>query len=318
MTSLQSRQDHCSKVLDFGNGCFAYLQGSGWGQANAGLIADGGEALLVDTLFDDVQTRRMLEQFRRASTAPIRTLVNTHQHGDHSFGNGLVEGAEVIATASAAEAMMLEEPEQMAQLMKAAPDLGLMGEFTLHCFGGYDFNNCTPRVPDTTFTSAMRRQVGAKTVELIEVGPAHSAGDALVYVPGDKTIFAGDMVVVDQHPFLWGSSSGNWIAACDRIQALDVETVVPGHGPATDKSGVDRVGQYIVHIRREAKARYDAGLEPLEAARSIALDDYDGWGGRERIAANVASLYVEFGRKDVSLDLHTIFSWMAQLWKDRK
>lgn len=318
MASQQSPAGHREKIRDFGNGCFAYLQGNGWGQANSGLVVDCGEALLIDTLFDSVQTAHMLEQFRRVSPATIRTLVNTHQHGDHAYGNGLVEGAEIIATASAAEAMMHDAPDGMAQLMKSAPNLGLMGEFALHCFGGYDFDDCAPQLPNTTFTVKMRRQVGAKVIELIEVGPAHSSGDALVYVADDKTIFAGDVVVVDQHPFLWGSSSENWIAACNLIKTLDVETVVPGHGPPTHKAGVQRVAEYITYIRSAAKARFDAGLEPLEAARSIVLDDYDGWGGCERIAANVASLYVEFGRTDISLDIPTLFGWMAQLWHDRR
>ena len=318
MTLQHSGGGGRDRVQDFGNGCFAYLLGNEWGQTNSGLITDSGEALLVDTLFDDAHTRRMLDRFREVSRSRIRTLVNTHQHGDHCFSNGVVEGAEIIATTAAAEAMRQDSPETMARLIRAAPNLGTTGEFLLYCFGDYDFDHCTPRCPDTSFSTTLRRQVGSKAVELMAVGPAHSSGDALVHVPDDRTVFAGDIVVVNQHPFLWGSSSENWIDACDKILALDVETVVPGHGPPTNKIGVGRVARYIAHIRKEAEARFVAGLDPLEAARSIALDDYDGWGGSERIAANVASLYVEFGRTDVALDVETLFGWMAQLWRDRK
>src|SRR5262249_47055073 len=99
---------------------------------------------------------------------------------------------------------------------------------------------------------------------------------------------------------------------------MDVETIVPGHGPVTDKAGARRVKTYLTYIRDEAKKRYDAGLGALEAARSIALDDFAGWGDAERIAVNTATLYREFGSKDSTADGATLFGWMAQLWKDRK
>jgi len=75
-------------VVAFGNGSFAYLQpDGGWGFSNAGLVTDGGEALLVDTMFDTAHTEAMLAGFKRASAAKIGTLVNTHHNGDHCYGN---------------------------------------------------------------------------------------------------------------------------------------------------------------------------------------------------------------------------------------
>ena len=86
-------------LASLGNGTFAYLQpDGGWGLSNAALVTDGGEALLVDTLFDFPHTRAMLDMFARATPAKIRTLVNTHHNGDHCYGNALVAGAEIIAT----------------------------------------------------------------------------------------------------------------------------------------------------------------------------------------------------------------------------
>jgi hypothetical protein len=102
------------------------------------------------------------------------------------------------------------------------------------------------------------------------------------------------------------------------MMAMDVDAIVPGHGPVTDKKGVARVAQYLSYIRDEAKRRYDSGMGALEAARSIALDDFAGWGDAERIAVNTATLYREFGSKDAPADAATLFGWMAQIWKDRK
>jgi len=202
--------------------------------------------------------------------------------------------------------------------MKAAPGLGLTGEYLVHCFGDFDFEHCSTRAPDTTFTGRLTRKVGGKTVELIEVGPAHTAGDALVHVPADRTVFTGDMLFIEGHPILWVGPVGNLIAACERMMAMDVDAIVPGHGPVTDKKGVARVAQYLSYVRDEAKRRYDSGMGALEAARSIALDDFAGWGDAERIAVNTATLYREFGSKDAPADAATLFGWMAQIWKDRK
>jgi glyoxylase-like metal-dependent hydrolase (beta-lactamase superfamily II) len=304
-------------VVEFGNGSFAYLQpDGGWGFSNAGLVTDGGEALLVDTMFDTAHTRAMLDGFAKVSAAKIGTLVNTHHNGDHCYGNGCLD-CEIVATVGAAEAMKHETPAGLAQFMKAAPSLGLTGEYLLHCFGDFDFDHCAVRAPDTTFTGETSRMVGAKRVDLIEVGPAHTGGDALVYVPADKTLFTGDILFIDGHPIMWAGPVENWIAACDAILDMDVETIVPGHGPVTDKKGVARVKHYLDYIYGEARQRFDSGMGALEAARSIALDDFSGWGDAERIAVNVATLYREFGAADTPADAATLFGWMAQLWKDR-
>jgi hypothetical protein len=102
------------------------------------------------------------------------------------------------------------------------------------------------------------------------------------------------------------------------IEGLDADVIVPGHGPVTDRRGVARVREYLTYIHNEARKRYDAGLGALEAARSIALDDYGRWGDSERIAVNVATLYREFGDMTAPADAATLFGWMAQIWKDRK
>ncbi len=306
-------------VEDIGRGCFAYLQpDGGWGFSNAGLVTSDGEALLVDTLFDFPHTRAMLDGFKRVSDAKIGTLVNTHHNGDHCYGNALVEGAEIVATARAAEAMGHETPQMLAGLMKAAPGMGQTGEYFLHCFGRFDFAGVTPKLPDVTFNGHYSKVVGSKRVDLIEVGPAHTGGDAIAYVPDDKCLFTGDILFIEGHPILWAGPVGNWIAACEAIEAMDVEVIVPGHGPLTDKRGVRRVADYLTYIRDEAKTRYDAGLGAFEAARSIALDDFANWGDAERIAVNTAALYREFGSTDAPSDAATLFGWMAQIWKDRK
>ena len=106
MPHIESRWSFTKGLQKIGSGSWAYLQPDGsWGWSNAGLIADSGETLLVDTLFDLKLTREMLDTMRRAEPAASRigTLVNTHSNGDHCFGNELVAGAQIIASKACAE-----------------------------------------------------------------------------------------------------------------------------------------------------------------------------------------------------------------------
>jgi glyoxylase-like metal-dependent hydrolase (beta-lactamase superfamily II) len=314
-----SRFQYTKGLHDLGRGGYAWLQpDGGWGWSNAGLIVDQGESLLVDTLFDVPLTRDMLAAMRKAepkAAAKIGTLVNTHHNGDHCYGNECCEGAEIISHTLAKEAMGHEKPELLAGFLEAAPQLGDVGAFLAKCFGAFDFKSVTQTLPTTTFETELTRQVGSKTVKIMHVGPAHSPGDALVHVPEDKVVFTGDILFIEGHPIMWEGPVSNWIGACDRIMAMDVETVVPGHGPITDKKGVRAVRDYLTYVRDEARKRYDAGLSSLDAARDIDMSDYDSWGDGERIAVNVSTLYKEFSGDRTPNDAAALFGQMAVLAK---
>ncbi len=285
---------------DLGNGAFAYLQpdeGSGWGWSNGGLLVDGKESLLIDTMRDENLTRGMLNALRDASglaTKDIRQLVNTHKDGDHWFGNRLMAHAEIIASNATAEAMKSANPQLFRDALKNRP-VGIVGDFIWKIHGPpFNFEGVDPVRPNRTFSGRMNFRVGDKDIHLIEVGPAHTEGDTLVYVPQNKTIYSGDIVFVDNTPVLWAGPVENWFAAIDLILSMDVDIVVPGHGPITDKSGVRRVGEYLTYTREEARKRFDAGMSVEEAVQDIALKEFASWGGSERIVVNVDYFYRSF------------------------
>lgn len=305
---------------DLGNGAWAWLQPDGsWGWSNAGLVVDGDQSLLIDTLFDLRLTAEMLAAMRRAVPASrqVGTVVNTHANGDHCNGNCLLPEAEIIASAAAAEEMGHEVPQVMADFRKAAPALGEMGEFFLACFGAFEFEGIVQRLPTRTFNGTLELQLGDKRVQLTQVGPAHTRGDVLVHVAQDSVLYSGDILFVEAHPIMWAGPVGNWIAACEHILALAPETVVPGHGPITDLRGVRAMRDYLAYIRSEARRRFDAGMPAYEAALDIALDDYSSWGDAERIVVNVDTLYREFASSSVPPDVAAMFGLMARLRRER-
>jgi glyoxylase-like metal-dependent hydrolase (beta-lactamase superfamily II) len=322
MTQIASKGPYTKGLHDLGNGCYAYLQPDGsWGWSNAGLVTDGGEALLVDTLFDLRLTREMLAAIRKAEpAASIGTLVNTHSNGDHTFGNQLVAGAEIIASKACAEEMIHDGgAERLAAMKRAVDPSSAAGAFLAEIFAPFEFEGIDVAMPTLTFEGELTRRVGGKTVRLIEVGPAHTRGDVLAYVPEDRVIFTGDMLFINGHPIIWAGPVGNWIKACQLMIDLDVESVVPGHGPVTDKQGVAAVKNYLEYIAREARKRYDAGMPLDEAARDISLTDYSSWGDAERIVINVATLYREFAGGEPVTDIRPdLFGMMADLRRDQR
>ena len=305
-----------------GNGIYAYLQpDGGWGWSNAGLVVDDGSSLLVDTLFDAVLTREMLNVMADASgvtAEAIDTVVNTHANGDHTHGNGLCTKAEVIASEASAREMESFTPAMMQSFMDSAETLGEAGDYLKDVFGPFDFSSIAEKLPTKTFSDELCLEVGAKSVHLLEVGPAHTRGDVLVHVPEDRTIFTGDILFIEGTPLMWAGPVANWIRACDRIIDLDPEVIVPGHGPITDVAGVAQVKAYLQYIEREARARFDAGLSVREAALDIALGDFDRWIDSERIAINVDTLYREFSGIKGSTDTLEMFGLMAEVRRLRR
>jgi glyoxylase-like metal-dependent hydrolase (beta-lactamase superfamily II) len=310
-------------VHEVGDGVFAYLQPDGsWGWSNAGLVAGDRTSCLVDTLFDLRLTQVMLDELRATTPTATRiaTLVNTHANGDHCFGNQLVGGAEIVASTACAEEMRDAPPERLAGLVDAAADLGRVGAYFARIFGPFEFHDITLTLPTRTFDGELEVGVDGRVIRLIEVGPAHTRGDVIVHVPSAGVVFTGDILFVGGHPIVWAGPVRNWVAALDRVLALDADTIVPGHGPVTDAAGVRELRAYFVDLQEQAGACFEAGLDPLEAARHLRLEPYASWTDGERVVANIAAIYRELassaGRESAATDgapAAGVFAQMAEL-----
>jgi len=286
---------------------FAWIQpNGGLGESNAGLIVGDNASLLIDTLWDERLTRRMLESMAPALvTAPIRRLLNTHGDGDHWYGNGLLPEAEIHASAAAAAQMREEPPTMLTRLSPLGPAAKLLGAVpTLpgrsslqgiadfaEQLSNYDFKGISPRLPDQTFEGSSVFEAGGRTVEAIEVGPAHTAGDAIVWLADERIVFSGDIVFNRITPIMWAGPVENWIAALDRIVALDPVAVVPGHGPICGFETVAELRTYWTWL--DAKVGPEAADDPLPVAESLVRSPefssapWASWSHPERTLINV-------------------------------
>ncbi len=273
--------------------------------------------MLVDTLFDLPLTRAMLDAMRPVTeTRPIDAAVNTHGNGDHCFGNGALPANTAIYATARAVADMRDEPPALLQTVLET-DLGPeLNEFAARVFGPFQFEGLEARLPSGTFEGRLELDVGGRTLEVIEVGPAHTGGDAIVHVPDAATVFTGDILFSGGTPIVWAGPVSNWIEACEEIGRLGAATLVPGHGPVTDGTGLLAIKGYLEYVRDQARQMFDAGLDPLTAADEIDLQPFAGWTAPERIVQNVAELYREFDPTRPVAPALEIFHGMAR-WAKR-
>jgi glyoxylase-like metal-dependent hydrolase (beta-lactamase superfamily II) len=261
------------------------------------------------------------------AAAPITTVVNTHGNGDHWFGNRLLAGTgtgtststdtnmgtdtgvEIIAARASLADMHAVGPAQMLALL-AHP--GPAGSFAREIFGSFDFAPIQPAYPTTVFDGEFAVDVGGVEVRLLDLGPAHTAGDTVVHVPQASVVYTGDLVFAGGTPVVWHGPFAGWMAACDRILALGAATVVPGHGPVTDAREVRRTRDYLEYVYEQASLRYAAGVPVEAAAREIPLGGFARLGESERLAVNVHAVYREHDPRLPPLDGPGLFGCMAE------
>lgn len=272
------------------NDTYAYLQGTcATGYSNAGLVCSGDEALLVDTLYTLDQTRDMLGAIAESVPGPdICWVVNTHHDGDHWWGNQLVADAVIVSSTAAAATMRKAGPETVVPYLSPETDPRLRA-----ILEPFDFSGITPTYPTVTFSGEMELTVGKRVVRVLEVGPAHSVGDVIVHVPDERVVYAGDVQVFGSHGVIHSGPVANFIKACDTIIGLDVDTVVPGHGPVGGKAEVVRFRDYLERVRAHATAAHQRGQTPIEAAREFDFAEYADLEYGERVILNIGAVYRE-------------------------
>jgi len=210
--------------------------------ANAGIVIGRDGILVVDTLISAKEGQRFLADIRKISDKPIKYVINTHTHLDHAFGNCVFAKQGAVVISHDADRKLLEKT----------------GEATLKNIGNYglkpeDMAGTEIVLPSLTFSDKMTIDLGGETVELIRVAPSHTAGSVIVYLPAKNLVFAGDILFTDFHPFLADGDFSGWSKSIDALLAMDVERIIPGHGPLSTKKDLRDMKEYLILF--DAKAR---------------------------------------------------------------
>jgi glyoxylase-like metal-dependent hydrolase (beta-lactamase superfamily II) len=292
------------KLQQVSENCFAVLnEKNRVCDANSGLINLGG-GVVVYTQSDLPHGRRMIELFGKVWPGMPKRVINTHEDGDHVWGNQLFEGAEIIAHRTVKELMPhVADPRETQQLLKAADRfLTRMLLKTLHPGAlaiaqqlkqDFDFDGIRLVLPTTVFEERHLLDLDGTEVHLIYVGPCHQTGDTIIHVPKEKVVFAGDVIWRECTPMGWNGTYEKWIKVIDLILSLDPDVIVPGHGPVCGIEGAMEVKAYLGYVREESKRYFGQGLSALEASKKIDFGPYAGWRAPARLYMNVERAYRE-------------------------
>ncbi|MGW1519907.1 MBL fold metallo-hydrolase [Streptomyces sp. NPDC002287] len=257
-------------------GVYAYVQpDGGWCLNNAGWIHDGGQTLLVDTAATERRALALRDAVLDSGAARPRTVVNTHHHGDHTYGNAVF-----------APALIVGHDQARAEQLAAGHQLELIWPAT-------DFGAVEITPPGLTYNDRLTLHVGDTEVRVLHPGVAHTTGDSVVWLPARRVVFTGDLVFAGGTPFLAMGSLAGSLRALELLRSLDAETVVPGHGPLTDPSAYEATERYLRYVEELAREGREAGRSPLETARGADLGEFAAWRESERLVANLHRAYAE-------------------------
>jgi cyclase len=263
-------------LVALGGGVHAYLQpDGGWGLNNAGIIASPAGTTLIDTAMTTTRTARLRDAAASvANGRPVRTVVNTHHHPDHTFGNSLFADATIVAHAHCriAAARVGDGPSR-------DPSIGT--------------GPVEVRLPDLTFATAAQLFHGDEPVELRHFGNAHTLEDVVVWFPARKLLFAGDLIFSGATPLVMDGCLRGYFAVIDALRALGAETIVCGHGAIADPSCFDLLERYLRFVQAVAAQAFPSGKTPLEVARTTDLGEFAAIAHPERLVANLHRAFSE-------------------------
>jgi cyclase len=250
------------------------------GGPNAGFILADYQVLVIDSLMSSSLGQQLVKHLCQVTDKAPTFLINTHNHGDHVFGNQVFSPPATIIGHENVREVLLSQGEAMVK-SSAERYSSLVP----------DIKDTTVLPPQITYRDRMTLHFDGRAIELIHPGVAHTYGDTMVYLPNEKILFAGDILFNHIFPPIRGSSAG-WVAAIERVEAMDIETIVPGHGFIATKRELGDLKGCLIELRSQVKKCFTRGLSLEQAAKEIEMP-YLEWPRSERLGSDVEIIYEE-------------------------
>lgn len=234
---LQKIADNVYSYVDVKNASSANSFG-----ANAGIIVGKDGIVVIDTLISSLEAKRFIKDIRKISEKPIKYVINTHYHLDHTFGNSEFKKIGAVIIAQVNDQKNLKE--RGAATLKDANKLGLDEKALWGTELAY---------PNLSFTDKMEIDLENQKIELIYVGSSHTDGSILIYLPDKKILFTGDILFTNYHPYMGDGDLAGWVKTLDYLMTMEVNTIIPGHGPLSGKKDLIDMKNYLLAFDKKAK-----------------------------------------------------------------
>ena len=267
-----------AQLVEVSQNVYAYVQHDGsWWINNTGFLVGSTGVVSIDSCSTEARTRAYLQSIAKVSDQPVRTLINTHHHGDHTFGNYLFPTATIVGHERSRAAL------QAWGLPRSAP-----------YWTEVDWGGIVLAPPFLTFEESVSVHVDDLRCEVRHLGhPAHTDNDSIVWLPDRKLLFSGDLLFQGGTPFMFQGSIGGALDTLAALEQLGAETIVPGHGSVCGPEVIDEVRRYLQFVQRVAAEGVAAGVSPLAAALDTDLGEFADLLDRERIVGNLYRAYSE-------------------------
>lgn len=249
-------------------------------QVNSTLILGDKGAILVDTGATDAVGTMLAKTVAGISPKPVTHVINTHHHGDHYLGNTAFKNAEFISAKKAQELIDSTGAEWISMVESMI---------------GQKLPNTKAIAAKTTFPENSRTERvinGVKMVFWVPQG-SHTPGDLLVYLPDDKILIGGDVLVNHVVPQMRDAHVKTWVTTLDQTKQFDYKTVVPGHGPLMSKAEVAKMHAQMEKFYKGIEAGYKKGLTDSEVRKTLDLSGWHKLHGADNIGSNVNRAYLE-------------------------
>jgi len=248
---------------------------------NSTLIIGETSAILIDTGFTDEIGAHLAKEVAKLTKKPVKVIINTHHHGDHSFGNAAFPGARVISSEMCRKLLIEGEGEWLGLIQAVL---------------GRKLPN-TRAVPATeVYAKQTKTDVVIDGVKLTFWVPeaAHTAGDMMIWLPDDKVLVGGDIMVNEVTPNFRDANVKLWISTLAEVAAMPAKTVIPGHGPLMTTKSVAKLHQRMAKLYTGVEAGYKAGLTDGEIRKKLDLAEWKPLHHfDEQMGGNINKAYLE-------------------------
>ncbi len=307
-------------VRRVGEGVWAAIATPGAGAfGNAGIVDLGGETLIFDTMYTPQAARDLRIAAERLTGRRASYVVNSHYHVDHVLGNMVFDDATIISTAgtldlipdgneetldyirSADEPAFQERAEAAAAVRDPVLRQSMEEDLATDRELAASAAEMWTRAPDRTFERSLTLHGATRHVELITWGGGHTPSDAVLYLPEERLLFAGDLIFHRMHAFMQYGDPVEWLRILGEMEKLSIDTLVPGHGDVTDHGAIAAQRAYLETLLALGREVYESGKSEDEAAKTPIPEPYRDWGFASAFSPNMRAIYARL-RDQASAD----------------